>query len=369
MSRSDDPTPTTARSRDARIEAVRARLRERTGPAYWRSLEELAEDEAFLELLHDEFPQQAGPLGNAVDRRRFLQLGAASLALGGMAACTRQPLEKIVPYVEQPEQVVPGRPLFFASAMSIDGLAVPLIVESHEGRPTKVEGNPDHPLGTGASDVIAQASVLGLYDPDRSQVVKRNGRISGLAALESNLRGRVEALDALEGLRLRILTPTLSSPTLERLVDEILHSHPLARWHTWDPVTRDETDLGSRIAYGEAVATRYDLAHCDVVLALESNFLVEGPRHLRDARDFAERRRLEGSELNRLYAVESTPTATGTVADHRLALRPSQIAPFAQAVAAALNLGPAPDGLDTAAADLAAAVAADLALHPRRSAV
>ena len=159
------------------LEAARRRLAGARGPAYWRSLEELAADPAFEEMLQREFPRQASEWGEGLDRRRFLQLAGASLALAGLGACTRQPLETIVPYVRQPEEIIPGRPRYFASAATLCGYATGILVESHEGRPTKIEGNPEHPASLGATDSFAQASVLGLYDPDRSQVLTELGEI------------------------------------------------------------------------------------------------------------------------------------------------------------------------------------------------
>ena len=149
---------------------------------FWRTLDELAEDPAFRERLYNEFPSEIDAMTDAVSRRSFMRLMGASLALAGITGCTRQPPEKIVPYVRQPEGVVPGKPLFFATAMSLGGVATGLLVESHEGRPTKIEGNPDHPGGLGATDVFAQAGVLGLYDPDRSQTITNVGEKGGSAA-------------------------------------------------------------------------------------------------------------------------------------------------------------------------------------------
>ena len=159
-------------------QAVRARLAGARGRQYWRGLEELAESKEYRQFLQNEFPRQTGLLGEPVDRRQALQLMGASLALAGLSVCTRQPTEKIVPYVRAPEQIVPGKPLFFATAMPFNGGATGLLVESHMGRPTKVEGNAQHPASLGATDAFSQASVLTLYDPDRSQVVMHRGRIS-----------------------------------------------------------------------------------------------------------------------------------------------------------------------------------------------
>jgi MoCo/4Fe-4S cofactor protein with predicted Tat translocation signal len=170
------------------IDALRARLDGTRGRDYWRSLESLAETPEFKEFLHREFPQNASEWLDPVGRRNFLKLMGASLALAGVSACTRQPNEELVPYVRQPEELVPGKPLFFATAMPMNGAGMGLLVESHEGRPTKIEGNPDHPASLGATGVFAQASVLSLYDPDRSRVVTSAGRVRTWDAFLIELR-------------------------------------------------------------------------------------------------------------------------------------------------------------------------------------
>jgi len=174
-------------------ERLRERLREKKGPELWRSLDELAVTPEFEDLLHREFPRHASEWPEGVSRRGFLQLASASLALAGLTACTKQPIEKIVPYVRQPEQVIPGRPLFFATALTHAGYATGVLAESHLGRPTKIEGNPDHPASLGATDAFAQAALLSLYDPERSQEIVRDGRTgtwSGFASeVNAALRG------------------------------------------------------------------------------------------------------------------------------------------------------------------------------------
>ena len=151
------------------LETARAKVAEAKGPEYWRSLEELAGSAEFQEMMHREFPKGASEWIDEVSRRGFLKLMGASLAMAGMTACTKQPLEPIVPYVRQPEEVIPGRPMFFATAFTLGGYATPLLVESHLYRPTKIEGNNLHPASLGGTDVFSQASILEMYDPDRSQ--------------------------------------------------------------------------------------------------------------------------------------------------------------------------------------------------------
>src|SRR6187455_3394759 len=171
------------------MEALRARLEGTRGREYWRSLDAVSETPEFKEFLHREFPQNASEWLDPVGRRGFLKLMSASLALAGVSACTRQPTEELVPYVRQPEELVPGKPLFFATAMPFAGSAIGLLVESHEGRPTKIEGNPDHPSSQGATDIFAQASILGLYDPDRSRTITNLGEIRPFTAFFDALRG------------------------------------------------------------------------------------------------------------------------------------------------------------------------------------
>ena len=170
------------------LDAARDRLAEAQGPEYWRSLEELAGSPDFQEMLHREFPKGASEWLDSVSRRGFLKLMSASLAMAGMSACTKQPLEPIVPYVKQPEEVVPGRPLFFATAFTLGGYASPLLVESHLYRPTKIEGNDQHPASLGGTDIFSQASILGMYDPDRSQTVSYLGDIRSWGSLVEAMR-------------------------------------------------------------------------------------------------------------------------------------------------------------------------------------
>src|SRR5580765_1043908 len=159
------------------LQAVKEQIEETTGPEYWRSLEELAGSAEFREMMHREFPKGASEWLDGASRRGFLKLMGASLALAGMTACTKQPLEPIVPYVRQPEELIPGRPLFYATAFTMGGYAAPLLVESHMYRPTKVEGNDKHPASVGGTDIFAQASILEMYDPDRSQTINNLGEV------------------------------------------------------------------------------------------------------------------------------------------------------------------------------------------------
>ena len=184
---------------DSSATQIEAEANEKAGPEYWRSLEELAGSADFQEALHREFPKGASEWVDSVSRRGFLKVMGASMALAGMTGCVKLPLEPIVPYVRQPEEVVPGRPMFYATAMTLGGYASPLLVESHLGRPTKIEGNDQHPASLGGTDIFAQASILGMYDPDRSQSVVSLGDQRSWQAFVTAIRGPLSAQKALQG--------------------------------------------------------------------------------------------------------------------------------------------------------------------------
>ena len=290
------------------------------GPEFWRSLNELQSDPEFEELLHREFPEHAAELPEGVDRRRFLQLMSASFALAGLAGCTRQPPEKIIPYVEQPESLVPGQPMYFASGYELDGYATGILVESHMGRPTKIEGNPEHPASLGASGAFAQASLLSLCDPDRSRAVRHLNRIRTWSAFVDDTKRGLGALAALGGARLRILTGPLTSPSLAAQIRQVLAEYPKARWHQYSPVGRGNVGAGSAAAFGRPLAVRYELQAARVVVDLDADFLNSGPGAIRYARDFMAGRKVRQATdtMNRLYVAETSPTGTGVAADHRL---------------------------------------------------
>src|ERR1700691_2415868 len=291
---------------------------EKTGPEYWRSLEELAGSPAFQQALHREFPKGASEWVDSVSRRGFLKVMGASMALAGMTGCVRLPLEPIVPYVRQPEEVIPGRPMFYATAMTLGGYASPLLVESHLGRPTKIEGNDQHPASLGGTDIFAQASILGLYDPDRSQSVMSLGDQRSWQSFMSAIRGPLSAQKALQGAGIRILTPTISSPTLADQLRNFLKVYPQAKWHVYEPVNRANVLEGAKMAFGQPVETRYDFSKADVIVSLDADFLYPGfPGSTRYIRDFASRRDPDGN-MNRLYVIESGMTSTGAKADHRI---------------------------------------------------
>src|SRR6202049_5086018 len=283
----------------ARIDQAMARdgglsEKEKTGPEYWRSLEELAGSDAFQEALHREFPKGASEWVDSVSRRGFLKVMGASPGLAGMTGCVRLPLEPIVPYVRQPENVIPGRPMYYASAITLGGYANPVLVESHLGRPTKIEGNDLHPASLGGTDIFTQASILGLYDPDRSQSVVSMGDQRSWQSFLTAIRGQLTAQKAVQGAGIRILTPTISSPTLADQRRGFLKIYPQPKWHVYEPVNRDNVLEGAKLAFGQPVETRYHFSKPAVIVSPAAAFLYAGfPGNPRYIRDFAPRRNPE----------------------------------------------------------------------------
>jgi molybdopterin-containing oxidoreductase family iron-sulfur binding subunit len=345
----------------------------------WRSLEELADSPEFRELVQREFPERASEWEDPAGRRRFLHLMGASFALAGLASCAPPKGEKIVPYVKQPEDIIPGKPLYYATAIRLAGIAAPVLVTSTMGRPIKIEGNPDHPESLGASDAFTQAALLDLFDPDRSRTVTNLGNIRPYSDLLTVIHDACEALAARQGEGLRILTGTVSSPTLLEQIAELLSRFPQARWHQHEAIDDANAREGSRRAFGEVVETRLQLENADVILSLDHDFLGPGRDQVRLGREFARRRRVPppaehggGSHhMNRLYVAESLPSLTGAAADHRYRVRSSDVPEVARAVAAALGVpGVAPAGQPAGiSAPQIAAIAEDLSRAGGRAVV
>ena len=275
-----------------------------------------------------------------LSRRGFLQLLAASIAFAGLSGCqVRQPVETIIPYVRQPEEIVPGKPLFYATAMSLGGYALGLLVESHEGRPTKIEGNPNHPASLGATDVFAQASVLDLYDPDRSQTPLYLGEIRTWGDFLTDLRPQLTKQRDNKGASLRILTDTVTSPTLGDQLKKLLVDFPQAKWHQYEPINRDNSMAGTQMVLGRFAEAVYHFDKANVVLSLDSDFLMSGPGSVRYARDFMSKRRVrrDKTQMNRLYVVETGVSNTGAIADHRIAIKPSECELVVRQIAAKVS--------------------------------
>ncbi len=339
------------------VEAHAAPADEKPRQRFWRSLAHLRNDPAFQQIARHEFmPGAADPPGGA-SRRQFLQLMGASIAMAGLSAC-RRPVQRIMPYTRKPEEIIEGIPLFYATAMPLRGVLSGLLAQSHEGRPTKVEGNPDHPVSRGATGVFEQASVLNLYDPDRSRSVLRDGAASTWAAFVDFCRQL--AVDA-AGKRLVVLSEETSSPTVAALRQQLAGRFPQLRWITYRAEGDDPVRLGLQRAFGSPYRPVYHFEQAQVIVSLDADFL--GPtahNFVHATRAFADGRRLSTPQdaMSRLYVVESAYSITGGMADHRLRLRSSQIPAFAAALAARLGLGSGP----TAFADhpYVAAMAADL---------
>jgi len=346
------------------IDAIRVRLNEKNGPEFWRSIDQLADTDEFQTFIEKEFPQHIEELkANPVSRRSFMKLMGASMALAGATACTKQPDEKILPYVQRPEDMVPGIPLFYASAYLQGGVANGILVESHMGRPTKIEGNPEHPGSLGSTDTFTQASMLTMYDPDRSQSINNRGRISTYDAFLNELNLALSHQAEKSGAGLRILTETVTSPTLGNQLQQVLAKYPQAQWHQYDPISRDNVREGARQAFGEMVTTQYHVKEADVILSLDSDFLTNGPGAVRYARDFASRRDAAENidQMNRLYVVESSPTLTGAQADHLLSRQAGQIETIARLIGAGLGISVAvPNVIEESVTRWVSAVVADL---------
>ncbi|MDP3981471.1 MAG: TAT-variant-translocated molybdopterin oxidoreductase [Chlamydiota bacterium] len=333
------------------FDKLREHLRAGRNEDYWRSLEELSQTDAFKKYVEKEMPQQAAMWDQYISRRHFLQFMGSSLMMVYLSGCARQPDETIVPYAKEPVEMIPGKPLHFATAIPFNGSAEGVLVESQMGRPIKIEGNPSHPGGLGATSATAQASILSLYDPDRAQVVKNQGRIS---TWDSFFQALYQYLDA-EGAKgdgFALLTETVLSPTLAYQLDLLQKKYPLMSLHQYDPLNRDHLRDMALQTFGQDVDLHYKLDRADVLVSFDSDFLFSGQGHVRYAHDFALRRRVEGetSQMNRLYVAETAVSVTGSMADHRLALKSGQIARLAQMIAKELKLPGfqnASDTLDT----------------------
>ena len=331
---------------------VRAKLAGQTGKRYWRSIDELAGTPEFEAAVREEFPEQASEWIDPVSRRSFLKVMGASMALAGLSGCTKQPDEPIYPYVKAPEDLILGKPVYFATAFPFPTGAVPLLVKSDAYRPVKVDGNPEHPYNQGGSDPITQGTLLDLYDPDRSQRVLHRGESTNWPVFLGNFRGMLADKKSSGGQGLYVLSATVTSPTLAAQWKKAQAAYPQAKFLQYDPVNRDSAYAASKAAFGDYADAQYKLDVADVIVSLDADFLSGAayPGFHRLAKDYAKRRKLEGAKsgdfsMNRLYSVESMTTTTGMKADHRLALRASDIPAFAAALAAAVGAGgEAPSG-------------------------
>jgi len=333
----------------------------------WRNLERMAADPSFVARAAQEFPGLAEALSAPQDRRRALKLMAAAFAMGGLGGCDDgAPGGHLIPPVREPSNIIPGLPNFYSTASVVDGYAAGIVVKHQMGRPIKVEGNPQHPSSLGATDVFAQAQVLDFYDPDRGAALMVRGRPAGRAGLLTTLAAQRAQLARSRGDGLRILTGTVTSPSLTGQLDTLLQRYPGARCHQWQPISRDSLWRGAMIAYGQAVDSVPKLDSADVILAIDSDLLSSAPGHLRFARDFAARRNpVRTQKMSRLYALESTPTLTGSVADHRFIAGPRDLHRITTALAAAILEGSTQPGVP----GWVALLVADLLANPGRTLV
>jgi molybdopterin-containing oxidoreductase family iron-sulfur binding subunit len=309
---------------------VRAELKGAKGKRYWRSMDELANTPEFQAAVEREFPHAIEDIKDPVTRRGFMKLMGASMALAGLAGCTRQPDEPVYPYVKAPEDLILGKPNYFATAFPFVTGAVPLLVKSDQYRPIKIDGNPEHPYNQGSSDPFTQATLLELYDPDRSKHVTYRGEDREWAEFAQELRLKVA--ETKDGTGIYFLSSTITSPTLARQWSEVQKAYPKAKLVQYDPAI-----AGTALASGLNV--QYDLADADVIVSLDADFLSGAafPGFHKLVRQYAERRKTP-EKLNRLYAIESTPTTTGLKAEHRLGLRASEIPAFAAELAKAVGV-------------------------------
>jgi len=339
------------------LDEARMELSGKQGRDYWRDLGKVAARPGFDRMLEREFPQHASELIDPVSRRGFLKVMGASLALAGLSGCTKQPDEPIYPYIKQPEDLVLGKPLYFATAFPFPTGAIPLLVKSDAYRPIKVDGNPDHPMSKGGSDPISQGTLLGLYVPDRSPRVLHRGEQSNFAIFQAEFITAMQNKRSVGGQGLYILSGTVTSPTLAAQWKKAQEFYPQAKWIQYDPINRDQARIASKAVFGDYYDAQYMLGDADVIVSLDADFLsgINQPGFTKLAADWAARRRMldpgteQGKKMNRLYSVESSPTTTGFKADHRLAVKASDLPVFAAALEASIagngpvmaNLSPA----------------------------
>ncbi|MGF1483079.1 MAG: TAT-variant-translocated molybdopterin oxidoreductase [Opitutales bacterium] len=317
---------------------------EKAGPLYWRSLDELEQSPQFDEWLQREFPQGAAQLEEGTDRRGFLKLMGASFALAGLGVSgCRRPEKYLVPYSRAPEhneQVIPGIPNFYATSQP-GGLAnLPLVVESHENRPTKVEGNPSYAPGGGKTDAWAQASVLDLYDQDRAPFALKSGNQMSRAQVEDLLTELQVGSAKAQGEGLAFLAEPSSSVTRQRLVQSLKKAMPRAIWAEYDPLGFGKPEAALKTLTGKHVRAKHDFSKARCVLAVDADFLGDAPGSVADNLAFSKARAAdtpeEAKKMARLYAVEAQFSLTGAKADHRLRLSQVQMTAFLAQLGAAV---------------------------------
>ncbi|QRM30903.1 TAT-variant-translocated molybdopterin oxidoreductase [Microvirga sp. VF16] len=322
------------------LDAVKARLATEEGPRLWRSLEELADRPEVRRYVEAEFPDIVQ--ASSIDRRTLLRLMSASFALGGVAACNVRTDAPLLSQSRNMPGYTLGVPLTIATSLPLNGYGRGVLVKVQEGRPIKIEGNPLHPASLGATDVFAQADILSLYDPDRSDMPVQNGAVRSWEELTSFIRPVRNELVVAEGRGLHILMPPTSSPTLQKLTAQARQLFPHARWHVFAPIDDDNRREAAMAAFGRDLDRVYDLTQADTIVTLGGDLFAEEPGHLRYAADYQARRRMQDRALPRLFAVETRPSLAGARADERIPLRPRDFDAFTQALAAAIGIGSVP---------------------------
>jgi len=312
---------------------LRNRILAQNGKEYWRSVEEFVDAPEFEEFVKREYPDHAENWDDSLSRRNFIKVMGASLALAGLTGCVIQPPEKIVPYVTAPTDSLPGRPLFFATSYTLGGVAMGLLAKSYEGRPIKIEGHPDHPGSRGATDVRAQASLLDMYDPDRSQRVLFRGQASTWQQFQTQLRSAVDTNRADGGAGIRFLTETITSPTLINQFKQLQAELPAAKWVQYEPINNDNAMAGAKMAFGSPAQAVYHFDKAERILSLDADIF--SGFNVGYLKDYASGKAWspDKKDINRLYMVETTSSITGAKADHRLAVKPSQMIDVAKAIA------------------------------------
>lgn len=313
---------------------------------FWRSAGEYAGSKDFRRWDHAEFLEEAPAELDSPSRRQFLKVMGASMALAGMTAC-HWPEEEIVPVNGRPKGRAPGEPVHYMTAMQLGGSAIGLMVTSYDGRPIKIEGNPNHPINRGATNMYAQAAILDLYDPDRSKhVIRRDKTGRAISQTWNDFLAYAQPLFEKHrqdgGKGLRVLSGAVNGPSMREMQKRFKEVFPQAAWHEYEAVSCDNEREGTRTVFGQPQRVLPNLANADVIVSLDADFLHFHPAALKNAREFAERRQAKNGKLNRLYMIEPMWSITGAMADHRVAVRDGEIGLWAMALANACGL----EGMD-----------------------
>jgi MoCo/4Fe-4S cofactor protein with predicted Tat translocation signal len=325
-----------------------------SGRRYWRSTDELADTPEFREFLEREFPSSAAQLnGDEWSRRSFLKLMGASVALAGFGVSScRRPEMHLVPFTKTVEWTIPGKFLYYSTAMPRRNGAIPLLVTTVDGRPIKLDGNPLHPASNGASDVFVQAAINELYNPLRAKRIAENGKTSTPVAFEKYLGDLRKKMG--DGAGLAFLVEETHSPTRERMRGELEKMFPRMRWCVYDPLRSEAQNFATQISFGDNLRLVPRIERADVILALDSDFLDCGEGDIASSRAFTFRRRISSAKdsMNRLYVVENRYTLTGAMADHRMRLPASQIPLITHAIATRVAAATKDAGLGSVLATL-----------------